>query len=85
MKKLILTAVTALLTHSATFSQDCNMAIKAGEKTTARILTYTNPLSSDPKFLKAKDGVKDEMILAYNASVLSGTVAPSSDSKWILM
>jgi len=55
------------------------MALRDGAKTTATITTYTNPLNTDKKFLKAKDAERDVLIAAYNADVMSGKITPASN------
>ncbi len=79
MNKILLFAITILGLSKVVFSQECNLSIKDGDLTKLKIITYTNPLSGDPKFLKAKEDKKDEMVAAYNASVLAGTVPPASN------
>lgn len=78
MKKSILFTACLLLTAYC-FSQTCNMALKNGAKTSATITTYTNPLNTDKKFLKAKDAERDVLIAAYNADVMSGKIAPATN------
>ncbi|MBK7959642.1 MAG: hypothetical protein IPK03_17085 [Bacteroidetes bacterium] len=72
-------AVIALFFVFQGVSQDCNIAIKVGTKTTINIQSYTNPLLTDPIFIKAKTEQKDALIAGYNAKVLSGEIKPSSN------
>lgn len=76
--KLPLTALVIMFTSYSTFSQNCNLAIKDGSKLTLTFYSWTNPNLYDPKFQKLKDDKKDEQILAYNQSVLTGKIAPAS-------
>jgi hypothetical protein len=68
----------ALLPGYASFSQNCNLAIKDGGKMTVTAYSWTDPNVYDPKFQKLKDEKKDAEILAYNESVHSGKIAPAS-------
>jgi len=76
--KTLLAAIAFLFISYSSFSQNCNLAIKDGSKLTLTAYSWTNPNLYDPKFQKLKDDKKDEQILAYNESVLSGKVAPAS-------
>lgn len=78
MRILLIATVSLLSCYSISEAQDCNILLKDNDTTHLKIITYTNPLSSDPN-LKAKEDKKDEMVAAYNASVLTGTVPPASN------
>ena len=75
MKKSILLLTFLLSNLLTSFAQTCSqLEIQDGAKSTLIINVYTCPLSSDKKFQKAKQELKDEMILAYNTDVLSGKI-----------
>jgi hypothetical protein len=76
--KTIVTVTVALLIGSSSFAQNCNLAIKDGSKITITAYSWTNPNLYDAKFQKVDGAKKDEQILAYNQSVLSGKLAPAS-------
>jgi hypothetical protein len=79
-KTTYLMAIVLLFTSYTTFSQNCNLVIKDGSKLTLTFYSWTNPNLYDPKFQKLKQDKKDEQILAYNQSVLTGKLAPASAS-----
>ncbi|MBK6829845.1 MAG: hypothetical protein IPG92_03455 [Flavobacteriales bacterium] len=62
-------------------AQSCQLALPASGKMTLSIRTFTGPMFSDPKFMKAKDEKKDEQVNAFNAGVLGGTVPTASNSE----
>src|SRR5438045_4212676 len=76
--KTTLIALVIIGTGYSASSQNCNLIIKEGSKVTVTAYSWANANLSDPKFQKLKDGEKDEQILAYNQSVLSGKLAPAS-------
>ncbi len=81
MKKtlLLLIIINCQLSITNSFSQTCNLALHDGGKITTTTTNYTNPLATDPKFIKEKkQEKKDEMIAAFNAGVIAGTTAPTS-------
>jgi hypothetical protein len=79
MKKLIFSAIITLLMGFPIFSQNCNLSMQDGDKSTMIIQTWTNPLIGNAKFLKAKDDEKDKQITVFNADAQSGKIAPSSN------
>ncbi len=68
----------ALLSGSSTFAQTCQLAIPDSGKSTLAIQTFASPMLTDPKFMKYKDGKKDELVAAFNAGVAAGTIAPAT-------
>lgn len=80
MKHILLALGLCLcLGHKAT-AQNCAMTLKDGARSTIAFLSYSSPMMTDPKFLKAKDEQKQVQIEVYNAQVMSGTLAPASNT-----
>ncbi len=80
MKKLLLLFPFMLVLISVANSQECNILIKDGDTAHLKIITYSNNFFTDPKFQKAKDDKRDEIVSAFNASILSGSTPPASSS-----
>ena len=78
MKRFLVFTVLGFGAWHVSIAQNCAMAIKDGAKSTILFQSFTNPLAADPKFMKAKDEQKQLQIDAYNAQVMSGTLAPAS-------
>lgn len=79
MKKTILSSLAMLFMAYGALAQNCNLLLKDGGKATLNIVTYTNPLNTDKKFLNAKEEKKDEQVAAFNAGVAAGTTAPTAN------
>ena len=60
MKKNLLTSVISMLITLSVFSQNYNMALKDGAKTTSIMCMYSNSLNIDKKFLKVKEEQKND-------------------------
>jgi hypothetical protein len=81
MKNAFFTTLFSLFISLNIFSQTCNnIEIKDGDKSTLIIQVFTNPLSSDKKFMKANEEQREVQVAAYNADVLSGKIKPSFPS-----
>ena len=79
MKKTNYCFLLMLFMSTAAMAQSCgNLLIKDGGKLHLDIRTYSGPYISDPKFMKASAGKKDEMVAAFNAAVLAGTITPAA-------
>ncbi len=81
MKPFFFSAMAVLFLCPTVFSQTCNdLELKDGAKSTLIIQVFTNPLSADKKFMKAKIEQRDEQVAVYNADVLSGKIKPTYPS-----
>jgi hypothetical protein len=78
MKKPLLLIAAGIFVNGAVYAQACNMILKDGQKVKLNIKTWTNPLTGDAKFTKAKEDAQTLKIAAYNEGVQSGTTPATS-------
>ena len=83
MKTMNFAFVTALLVGTTAFSQNCNMVLKDGSKSTLTITTFTNPHLANTDFPDESDDKKTELISTYNADVMSGKIAPATNYQMV--
>ncbi|MCX6197755.1 MAG: hypothetical protein NTY88_00850 [Bacteroidetes bacterium] len=81
MKKILF--AVGLFISTNTFSQNCNLAIKDGDKSTLNVSVFTNLLIGDPKFMRLTDAEKDAEVAEFNARIPAGTKLPASKSAMV--